>query len=100
MACKGVYKNKGAKLAAMAKILARLGGKAVVLEDGLENFEDELETLGWRGILGMNGFVEWTVVDIIDEVELNGDVITVSEDTIVSLGVAAVRATNSTKCWK
>ena len=43
--------------------------------------EDELEMLGWRWSLGMNGFVEWAMVDIIGEV-LNEVVFTVSKDTV------------------
>ena len=44
---------------------------AEVLEDELEVFGDGNKTLGWRGSLGMNDYVEWSVVEIIDEVVLN-----------------------------
>ena len=111
---KRVCKTIGACMAAMAKILAWLWGKLVVLGDELEVLEDELgtledvlgtledklETLGWRGILGINGSVEWTVVDTIDEVVLNKVVFTVSEGMVERLGVAVLKATNSTDCWK
>ena len=80
-------------MSAMATILAWLGGEVVFLED-------ELEKLGWRGSLGMNGFVKLTVVGIIDEVVLNKVVFTVSEGMVEHLGVATVREANSTYCWK
>ena len=100
MACKGACKTKGAYLAAMAKTLAWLGGKVEVIEDELGTFEDKIKTLGWREKLSLNGSIEWTVVEIIKEVELNGFVFRVSEDTVESIGITVVRAAISTDCWK
>jgi len=117
MACTWAGKVKGVYLATMAKILAWLGGKMVVLEDELEGLTYELEvlenvvevleyelgvfgdgnkTLAWRGSLGMNDYVEWSVVEIIDDVVLNKDEFTDSEGMVEGLGVSTIRATNST----
>ena len=100
-------KVKGAYLVAMAKILAWLGGKVVVLDNELEGLTDELEvfgdvnkTLGSRGSLEMNDYVDWIVVEIIDEVVLNKNEFTDSQGMVEGLGVAVIRATNPTDCWK
>ncbi len=98
----------------MDKIIDCLGGKVEVLEDELEGLTTEREgltseleifwdgnkTLGWRGILGMNDYVEWGLVEIIDEVVLNKDEFTYFEGMVEGLRVAAIRASNSTDYWK
>ena len=43
------------------------------LVDGVEVLEDGNNTLGWNGCLGTNGSVEWSVVEIMGEVVVNGD---------------------------
>ena len=43
------------------------------LGDELELFEDGNKTLGWNGCLGKNDSMEWSVVEIMDEVVLNKD---------------------------
>ena len=43
------------------------------LVDGVEVVEDENNTLGWNGHLGINGYVEWSVVEIMDDVVVNRD---------------------------
>ena len=57
-----------------------LGNENEVLEKVVEILGDELvvfgdgnKILGWSGSLGMKYFVEWSVVEIIDEVVLNKD---------------------------
>ena len=59
------------ELELLAYELEVLENVAEVLEDELEVFGDGNKTLGWRGSLGMNDSVEWSVVEIIDEVVLN-----------------------------
>ena len=57
-----------------------LGNENDVLESAIEILWDELEVaedgnkvLGWNGCLGKNEFVEWSVVEIMDEVAVNKD---------------------------
>ena len=92
-------------MAAMAKILAWLGGKMVVPEDELEGLTTELKglgdgnkTLGRRERLAMNDYVERGVVEIIDEVVLNKDEFIDFEGMVEGLGVEAIREANSTDC--
>ena len=70
-----------------------LGNEVEFLEDVVEVLENELEvfgdgnkTLGWRGSLGMNDSVEWSVVEIIYEVVLNKDEFKNSEWMVEGLG--------------
>ena len=58
-----------------------------MLDDEIEFFGDGIKTLGWRGSLGMNESVEWSVVEIIDEVVLNKDEFTDYEWMVEGLGV-------------
>ena len=57
-----------------------LGNEKDVLENAAEILGDELEVvwdgnniLGWNGCLGKNESVQWSVVEIIDEVVVNRD---------------------------
>ena len=43
------------------------------LVDGVEAVEDGNNTLGRNGLLGTNGSMEWSVVEIMDEVVVNRD---------------------------
>ena len=71
-----------------------------MLEDELGVFGDGNKTLGWKGSLGMNDFVEWSVVEIIDEVVINKDEFIDSKWMVEGLGVATIRGANSTDYWK
>ena len=57
-----------------------LGNENDVLENaegklvgGVEVGEDGNNTLGWNGCFGIKGSVEWSVVEIMDEVVVNRD---------------------------
>lgn len=82
----------------IAVILDWLGGKVVVLEEGLETDRGELDDDedGWL----ITGLGDWIVVDIIGEVVVKEGVFTVSEDYAKISEAAAVRATSSTDCWR
>lgn len=43
------------------------------LVDGVEVGEDGNNIVGWNGCFGINGSVEWSVVEIMDEVVVNSD---------------------------
>ena len=82
----------------MAWILAWLGGKVLIVEEGLELDGDELdygEDGWWITSLGV-----WIVVDTIGEVMVKEGVFTVSEDCAKILEATAVRETSSTYCWR
>ena len=57
---------------------------------------DGNKTLGWRGSLGLNDSVEWSAVEVIDEVVINKDEFTDSKWLVEGLGVKADKAFNST----
>ena len=71
-------------------ILAWLGGKVVVLEEGLETDGNELDD--GEGVLWITGLGDWTVVDTIGEVVVKEGVFTVSEVCAETSRVAIVRA--------
>lgn len=85
-----VGKIRGAYQFAMAWILTWLGGKVLVVEEGLELDGDELDDgeNGWW-IIGLG---EWTVVDNIGEVMVKECVFIVSEDCAEILEAIAMRA--------
>ena len=82
----------------MAKILAWLGGKVLVVEEGLEMDGDELDDGedGWW-IIGLG---DWIVVVTIGEVVVNEGVFTVSEDCAEISDAVVVRAASSIDCWR
>ena len=71
----------------LENVVEVLENAAVVLEDELAVFGDGNKTLGWRGSLGMNYYVEWSVVEIIDEVVLNKFEFTDSKWLVEGLGI-------------
>lgn len=82
----------------MAWILAWLGGKVLVVEEGLELDGDELddgEDGWWITFLG-----ERNVVVTISEFVVNEGVFTVIEDCAEISKAAAVREASSTNCWR
>lgn len=93
--CEG--KTRGAYRFAIAVILAWLGGKVVVLEEGLETNGVELDDgeYGWW----ITSLGDWIVVDIIGEVVVKEGVFTMSEVCAETLGEIVVRADISTNCW-
>ena len=71
----------------LGNVVEVLENVAAVLEHELAVFGDGNKTLGWRGSLGMKNYVEWGVVEIIDEVVLNKFEFTDSKWLAEGLGV-------------
>ena len=83
-------------------VLENAEGKLV---DGVEVGADGNNILGWNVCLGINGFVEWSVVELRDEVVVNKDEPTDSKRLVANwevegLCVYADKAASSTEYWK
>lgn len=91
-------RTRGAYRFSIAIIPVWLGGKVVVIEEGLETYGGELDDDEDDWLI--SGIGDWIVVDTIAEAMVKEGVLTLSEDCGGTPRAAVVRAASSVDCWK
>ena len=92
-----VGKTRGTYLFSISVILFWLGGKVVVVEEGLENDGGELDDDEYDWLI--SGLGDLIAVDTIDEVMVKEGGFTTSEVCKETPRVAVVRVASLVDCW-